>query len=155
MILLLMLSAVAWITKMCHHTWLVGYDGGLTDLWARLASNHDPIFIGGSCRPQKWPHGEEWSGQEILYCRVERGCRGLNTPQWDSAWSDWLGSYGSCWFEVGAEGEFKLDLKQDHDPGKQKLKGAVRTKTYRRHYCQQEPHTQSWKFLIRFFSNVI
>jgi hypothetical protein len=53
MILLLMLSAVAWITKMCHHTWLVGYDGGLTDLWARLASNHDPIFIGGSCRPQK------------------------------------------------------------------------------------------------------
>jgi hypothetical protein len=39
--------------------------------------------------------------------------------------------------EVGAEGGFKLDLKQDHDPGKQKLKGAVRTKTYRHHYCQQ------------------
>jgi hypothetical protein len=30
--------------------------------------------------------------------------------------------------EVGAEGEFKLDLRQDHDPGKQKLKGALRTK---------------------------
>jgi hypothetical protein len=30
--------------------------------------------------------------------------------------------------EVGAEGEFKLDLRQDSDPGKQKLKGAVRTK---------------------------
>jgi hypothetical protein len=29
--------------------------------------------------------------------------------------------------EVGAEGGFKLDLRQDHDPGKQKLKGAVRT----------------------------
>jgi hypothetical protein len=39
--------------------------------------------------------------------------------------------------EVGAEGGFKLDLRQDHDPGKQKLKGAVRTETYRRHYCQQ------------------
>jgi hypothetical protein len=39
--------------------------------------------------------------------------------------------------EVGAEGGFKLDLRQDHDPGKQKLKGAVRTKTYQRHYCQQ------------------
>jgi hypothetical protein len=25
--------------------------------------------------------------------------------------------------EVGAEGEFKLDLRQDRDPGKQKLKG--------------------------------
>jgi hypothetical protein len=46
--------------------------------------------------------------------------------------------------EVGAEGGFKLDLRldcdpgrQDRDPGKQKLKGAVRTETYRRHYCQQ------------------
>jgi hypothetical protein len=39
--------------------------------------------------------------------------------------------------EVGAEGEFKLDLRQEGDPGKQKLKGAVRTETYRRHYCQQ------------------
>jgi hypothetical protein len=46
--------------------------------------------------------------------------------------------------EVGAEGGVKLDLRQDcvpgrqdHDPGKQKLKGAVRTETYRRHYCQQ------------------
>jgi hypothetical protein len=45
--------------------------------------------------------------------------------------------------EVGAEGGFKLDLRQDcdpgrqdHDPGKQKLKGAIRTETYRRHYCQ-------------------
>jgi hypothetical protein len=67
--------------------------------------------------------------------REERG-RGLNTPQWDSAWSDWLGSYGSCWLEVGAEGGFKLDLRQDRDSGKRKLKGAVRTETYRRHYCQ-------------------
>jgi hypothetical protein len=25
------------------------------------------------CRPQKWPRGEEWSGQEILYCRVGEG----------------------------------------------------------------------------------
>jgi hypothetical protein len=40
--------------------------------------------------------------------------------------------------EVGAEGEFKLDLRQDCDPGKQKLKGTVRTETYQRHYCQQE-----------------
>jgi hypothetical protein len=62
--------------------------------------------------------------------------RGLNAPQWDSARSDWLGSYGSCWLEVGAEGGFKLDLRQDPDPGKQKLKGAVRTETYQRHYCQ-------------------
>jgi hypothetical protein len=38
--------------------------------------------------------------------------------------------------EVGAEGGFKLDLRQncdpgrqDRDPGKQKLKGAVRTET--------------------------
>jgi hypothetical protein len=45
--------------------------------------------------------------------------------------------------EVGAEGGFKLDLRQDcdpgrqdPDPGKQKLKGAVRTETYQRHYCQ-------------------
>jgi hypothetical protein len=40
--------------------------------------------------------------------------------------------------EVGAEGEFKLDLRQDCDPGKQKLKGAVRTETYWHHYCQQK-----------------
>jgi hypothetical protein len=40
--------------------------------------------------------------------------------------------------EVGAEGGFKLDLRldcdpgrQDRDPGKQKLKGAVKTETYR------------------------
>jgi hypothetical protein len=33
--------------------------------------------------------------------------------------------------EVGAEGGFKLDLRQDRDPGKQKLKGALRTETYR------------------------
>jgi hypothetical protein len=32
--------------------------------------------------------------------------------------------------EVGAEEGFKLDLRQDCDPGKQKLKGAVRTETY-------------------------
>jgi hypothetical protein len=45
--------------------------------------------------------------------------------------------------EVGAGGGFKLDLRQDcdperqdRDPGKQKLKGAVRTETYRSHYCQ-------------------
>jgi hypothetical protein len=98
------------------------------------------------CRPQKWPRGEEWSGQEILYCRVGEGesweprertrkGKGLNTLQWDSAWSDWLGSYGSCWLEVGAEGGFKLDLRQDRDPGKQKLKGAGRTETYQCHYC--------------------
>jgi hypothetical protein len=39
--------------------------------------------------------------------------------------------------EVGAEGGFKLDLRQDCDPGKWRLKGAVRIETYRRHYCQQ------------------
>jgi hypothetical protein len=46
--------------------------------------------------------------------------------------------------EVGAEGGFKLDLRLDcdpgrldHDPGKQKLKVAVRTETYQHHYCQQ------------------
>jgi hypothetical protein len=39
--------------------------------------------------------------------------------------------------EVGAEGGFKLDLRQDCDPEKQELKGAVRTETYRHHYCQQ------------------
>jgi hypothetical protein len=45
--------------------------------------------------------------------------------------------------EVGAEGGFKLDLRldydpgrQDRDPGKQKLKGVVRTETHQRHYCQ-------------------
>jgi hypothetical protein len=25
------------------------------------------------CGPQKWPRGEEWSGQVILYCRVGEG----------------------------------------------------------------------------------
>jgi hypothetical protein len=39
--------------------------------------------------------------------------------------------------EVGEEGGFKLDLRQDCYPGKQKLKGAIRTETYQRHYCQQ------------------
>jgi hypothetical protein len=38
--------------------------------------------------------------------------------------------------EVGAEGGFKVDLRQDPDPGKQELKGAVRTETYQCHYCQ-------------------
>jgi hypothetical protein len=38
--------------------------------------------------------------------------------------------------EVGAEGVFKLDLRQDRDPGKQKLKGAVGTKTHWHHYCK-------------------
>jgi hypothetical protein len=32
--------------------------------------------------------------------------------------------------EVGEEGDFKLDLRQDCDPGKQELKGAVRTEIY-------------------------
>jgi hypothetical protein len=41
--------------------------------------------------------------------------------------------------EVGEEGGFKLDLKQDRDPGKQKLKDAVRTETHQCHYCQQGP----------------
>jgi hypothetical protein len=41
--------------------------------------------------------------------------------------------------EVGAERGFKLDLRQDCDPGKWKLKGAVRTKTYWHHYCQHWP----------------
>jgi hypothetical protein len=36
--------------------------------------------------------------------------------------------------EVEAEGGFKLDLRQDCDPGKQKLKGAERTETYQCHY---------------------
>jgi hypothetical protein len=47
-------------------------------------------------------------------------------------------------WRLGAEEGFKLDLRQDcdpgrqdRDPGKQKLKGAVRTETYRCHYCQQ------------------
>jgi hypothetical protein len=44
--------------------------------------------------------------------------------------------YDSCWLEEGAEGKFKLNIRQDCDPEKQKLKGAVRTKTYGRHYCQ-------------------
>jgi hypothetical protein len=102
----------------------------------------------GKCRPQvdQAERSEDWFGQEILYCRVgerakrgrEKG-RGLNTHQWDSAWSDWLGSYGSCWLEVGAEGEFKLDLRQDCDSGKQRLKGVVRTETYLCHYCQHYP----------------
>jgi hypothetical protein len=34
--------------------------------------------------------------------------------------------------------------RQDRDPGKQKLKGAVRTETYRCHYCQQEPYYISY-----------
>jgi hypothetical protein len=71
----------------------------------------------------------EGEGQESRERERGRG-RGLNTPQWDSAWSDWLGSYSSCWLEVGAEGGFRLDLRQDCDPGKQKLKCAVRTETY-------------------------
>jgi hypothetical protein len=41
--------------------------------------------------------------------------------------------------EVGAKGGVQLHLRQDPDPGKQNLKGAVRTKTYWRHYCQQNP----------------
>jgi hypothetical protein len=85
--------------------------------------------------------GVIWPSDSLLLGGRERELRGgwdkgLNTPQWDLAWSDWLGSYGSCWLEVGAEGEFKLDLRQDHDPGTQKLKGAVRTETYQHHYCQ-------------------
>jgi hypothetical protein len=46
--------------------------------------------------------------------------------------------------EVRAEGGFKLDLRldcdpgrQNRDPGKQKLKGTVRTETYQCHYGQQ------------------
>jgi hypothetical protein len=39
-------------------------------------------------------------------------------------------------WRLGAEGGFKLDLRQDRDSGKQKLKGAVRTETYQCHYCQ-------------------
>jgi hypothetical protein len=47
--------------------------------------------------------------------------------------------------EVRAEGGFKLDLRQDCDPGKQKLKGAVRTETYQCHYCQQKVIKKFWK----------
>jgi hypothetical protein len=73
---------------------------------------------------------------EVERQESKREGQGLKYPSWDSPWSDWLGSYGSCWLEVGAEGEIKLDLRQDRDPGKQKLKGAVRTETYWCHYCQ-------------------
>jgi hypothetical protein len=48
--------------------------------------------------------------------------------------------------EVGAEGGFKLDLRQDCDLGKQELKGAVRTETYWRHYCQHI-HTYIYLYL--------
>jgi hypothetical protein len=117
----------------------------------------------------KWPCGEEWSGQEILYCRVGEGesrersrrGRGLNTPQWGSAWSDWLGAYGSSWLEVGAEGGFKLEMwqdcdsgRQDRDPGKQKLKGAVRTETYWRHYCQQNTLVSQKSEIIEFWNSI-
>jgi hypothetical protein len=94
---------------------------------------------GTKCRPQSehMERSDLAKGERERESRKqEREGQGLKSPQWDLAWSDWLGSYGSCWLEVGAEGEFKLDLRQDHDPGKQ-LKGAVRTETYQRHYCQQ------------------
>jgi hypothetical protein len=59
--------------------------------------------------------------------------------------------------EVGAEGGFKLNLRQDcdpgrqdHDPGKQKLNGAVRTETYWRHYCQQH-----WSQIIYTWRGVL
>jgi hypothetical protein len=45
--------------------------------------------------------------------------------------------------------------RQDCDPGKQKLKGAIRTETYRRHYCQHSllqmvPNIQL--FNLQFFN---
>jgi hypothetical protein len=90
----------------------------------------DSLLPGGRGREQRAKRARE-RGQGLKYLSV-----GL-------AWSDWLGSYGSCWLEVGAEGGFKLDWRldcnpgrQDRDPGKQKLKGAVRTETYQHHYCQ-------------------
>jgi hypothetical protein len=100
-----------------------------------------------------WPRDSLLLGGRGRAKRERKRGRCLNTPQWDSAWSDWLGSYGSCWLEVGAEGGFKLDLRQDCDPGrqdcdpgKQKLKGAVRTKTYRHHYFQHQrlDNSESW-----------
>jgi hypothetical protein len=101
-----------------------------------------------TCRPQSDHVERSDLAKRFLIAGWERqrakrggGGRCLNTPHWDSAWSDWLESYGSCWLEIRAEGEFKLDLSQDRDPGKQKLKGAVRTETYQRRYCQQySPH---------------
>jgi hypothetical protein len=73
--------------------------------------------------------------------------------------------------EVGAEGKFKLDLRQDCDPGrqdcdpgKQKLKGAVRTETCQRHYCQRfvlqrnkllgtkfRAEKEGWEISIRYY----
>jgi hypothetical protein len=44
--------------------------------------------------------------------------------------------------EVGAEGGFRLDLRQDRDPGKWKLKAAIRTENYQRYYCQQ--YWENW-----------
>jgi hypothetical protein len=116
-------------------------------VWIRvppgLVGRPDPSH-GTKCRPQS-DHLERSdlakrffvAGWERERAERERGGRGLNTPQWDSARSHWLRSHGSCWLEVGAKGEFKLHLRKDHDPGKQKLKGAVRTETHQRHYCQQ------------------
>jgi hypothetical protein len=55
--------------------------------------------------------------------------------------------------EVGAEEEFKLDLRQDRDSGKQKLKGAVRTETHRRHYWQH-PALSSFVYLTCHISTL-
>jgi hypothetical protein len=79
--------------------------------------------------------------------REPRGGQGLKYPAMRLSMI-WL--VRILWFMLiggWAEGGFKLDLRQDPDPGKQKLKGAVRTGTYRCHYCQQKPQ-QFLKILI-------
>jgi hypothetical protein len=49
--------------------------------------------------------------------------------------------------EVGTEGGFKLDLRQDSDPGKWRFKGAVRTETYQCHIANNCGTYLQWNFI--------
>jgi hypothetical protein len=77
--------------------------------------------------------GESQERQE----REREGGQGLKYPSVKLSMIWLVRILRFIWLEVGAEGGFKLDLRRDRDPGKWKLKGAVRTETYRCHYCQQ------------------
>jgi hypothetical protein len=102
--------------------------------WRGVIRPRDSLLPGRRGREQREPRE-----------RSRRG-KGLNTPQWDLRmiwlvrilWVMLIGGWGRR--------RVQLDLRLDREPGKQKLKGAVRIETYRRHYWQ---HSSSLFCLLR------
>jgi hypothetical protein len=111
-----------------------------------LVGNPNPSH-GTKCKANvgpKWPRGEEWPGQDILYCRVgERECQerekqegqGLKYP---SVRFGIIRLVRTLWFMlIGGWEVRKSKLGGIVTLGNWNLRVQQETGTHRSHYCQQ------------------